>query len=68
MAYLIKNISTNRPIVCTLPDGETFRLNVGEQKTVKDSQFNDYLKGLSDKHLILVRKVEQKKTTKKKEE
>lgn len=45
--YLVKNISTNRGIVCTLKDGSTLRLLPKQQETLKDNQVTDHLLNMS---------------------
>lgn len=44
---IVKNISTNRSVVCTLADGTSLRLLPKREVTIKDSQVTDYLKSLS---------------------
>lgn len=46
MSYIIKNMSINRPIVCTLGDGKTLRLFPGKEKQISDKQYTGYLKNL----------------------
>lgn len=65
MSYIIKNMSTNRPIVCTLGDGKTLRLFPGREKQISDKQYTGYLKNLSEQELLTVREVVEKKTPKK---
>lgn len=65
MSYVIKNMSTNRPLVCTLGDGKTLRLFPGKEETVSDKQYTEYLKTLADKKLLTVKEVVQKTTPKK---
>ena len=38
MSYVIKNMSTNRPLVCTLGDGKTLRLFPGKEETISDNK------------------------------
>lgn len=65
MSYIIKNMSTNRPIVCTLGDGNTLRLFPGREKQISDKQYTGYLKNLSEQELLTVREVVERKTPKK---
>lgn len=65
MSYIIKNMSTNRPIVCTLGDGKTLRLFPGREKQISDKQYTGYLKNLSEQELLTVREVVERKTPKK---
>lgn len=65
MSYIIKNMSTNRPIVCTLGDGKTLRLFPGREKQISDKQYTRYLKNLSEQELLTVREVVERKTPKK---
>lgn len=65
MSYIIKNMSTNRPIVCTLGDGKTLRLFPGKEKQISDKQYTGYLKNLSEQELLTVREVVERKTPKK---
>lgn len=65
MSYIIKNMSTNRPIVCTLGDGKTLRLFPGREKQISDRQYTGYLKNLSEQELLTVREVVERKTPKK---
>lgn len=65
MSYIIKNMSTNRPIVCTLGDGKTLRLFPGKEKQISDKQYTGYLKNLSEQELLTVREVVKRKTPKK---
>lgn len=65
MSYIIKNMSTNRPVVCTLGDGKTLRLFPGREKQISDKQYTGYLKNLSEQELLTVREVVEKKTPKK---
>ena len=65
MSYVIKNMSTNRPLVCTLGDGKTLRLFPGKEETVSDKQYTEYLKTLADKKLLTVKEVVPKTTPKK---
>lgn len=66
MSYIIKNMSINRPIVCTLGDGKTLRLFPGKEKQISDKQYTGYLKNLSEQELLTVREVVERKTAKKK--
>lgn len=45
--YAVKNISTNRKLVCTLSDGSTLRLYPGQKVELKDNQVTRYLENLS---------------------
>jgi hypothetical protein len=65
MSYIIKNMSTNRPIVCTLGDGKTLRLFPQKEQNISEEQYTDYLKNLSVKGLLTVKEVVSKKTPKK---
>lgn len=65
MSYIIKNMSINRPIVCTLGDGKTLRLFPGKEKQISDKQYTGYLKNLSEQELLTVREVVERKTPKK---
>lgn len=65
MSYIIKNMSINRPIVCTLGDGKTLRLFPGKEKQLSDKQYTGYLKNLSEQELLTVREVVERKTPKK---
>lgn len=65
MSYTIKNMSTNRPIVCTLGDGKTLRLFPGKERQISDKQYTEYLKSLSERELLMVKEVVEKKTPKK---
>lgn len=65
MSYIIKNMSTNRPIVCTLGDGNTLRLFPGKERQISDKQYTEYLKSLSERELLMVKEVVEKKTPKK---
>lgn len=65
MSYIIKNMSTNRPIVCTLGDGKTLRLFPGKEKQISDKQYTGYLKNLSEQELLTVREIVERKTPKK---
>lgn len=65
MSYIIKNMSINRPIVCTLGDVKTLRLFPGKEKQISDKQYTGYLKNLSEQGLLTVREVVERKTAKK---
>ena len=65
MSYIIKNMSINRPIVCTLGDGKTLRLFPGKEKQISDKQYTGYLKNLSEQELLTVREVVERRTAKK---
>lgn len=65
MSYIIKNMSINRPIVCTLGDGKTLRLFPGKEKQISDKQYTGYLKNLSEQELLTAREVVERKTAKK---
>lgn len=65
MSYIIKNMSINRPIICTLGDGKTLRLFPGKEKQISDKQYTGYLKNLSEQELLTVREVVERKTAKK---
>lgn len=65
MSYIIKNMSINRLIVCTLGDGKTLRLFPGKEKQISDKQYTGYLKNLSEQELLTVREVVERKTAKK---
>lgn len=65
MSYTIKNMSANRPIVCTLGDGKTLRLFPGKERQISDKQYTEYLKSLSERELLMVKEVVEKKTPKK---
>lgn len=58
--YEVKNIS-DILIVCTLADGSTLRLGLGETKQVRNKDMTDYLFNIEKKGFIKIRK----KTTKK---
>ena len=60
MGYVLKNISTNRPIVCTLGDGETLRLFPSEEKQIDNNQYIDYFKTLSKKEILMVKETTPK--------
>lgn len=59
MSYTLKNVSVNRPIVYTLKDGSEFRLGIKESKVIEDNQLDDYLKGLSEKRILMITKNEE---------
>ena len=45
--FAVKNISTNRKLVCTLADKTTLRLFPGQSVSLKDSQVTPYLETLA---------------------
>lgn len=65
--YVIKNVSTNRPIVCTLGDKSTLRLFPGKEVNLTEEQCTNYLKGLSaDTKLLTIKTVNEKPPVRKK--
>lgn len=63
--YKVKNMSTNRKIVCTLKDGSTLRLLPKVEKNLKDNQVTDYLISLSSKGIVMLNHIQDKKPAKK---
>lgn len=63
MPYLIKNMSRNRPLVCTLGDGTTLRLFPLKEVTLNSKQYTKYFEQLSTKKLVTVTEVQTKKST-----
>lgn len=45
--FAVKNVSTNRKLVCTLADKTTLRLFPGQSVSLKDSQVTPYLETLA---------------------
>lgn len=65
--YVIKNVSANRLIVCTLGDNSTLRLFPGKEVTLSEGQCTNYLKTLSaDTKLLTMKKVADKPPIRKK--
>lgn len=69
--FAVKNISTNRKLVCTLADKTTLRLFPGQSVSLKDSQVTPYLEQLSQSKFRIVvlehspdKKAEKKQPTK----
>ena len=52
--FAVKNISTNRKLVCTLADKTTLRLFPGQSVSLKDSQVTPYLEQLSQSKFRIV--------------
>lgn len=64
--YVIKNVSTNRPIVCTLGDNSTLRLFPGNEVSLTEEQCTNYLKTLSaDTKLLTMKNVAERAMRKK---
>lgn len=64
--YIIKNVTTNRPLVCTLGDKSTLRLFPGKEVTLTDKQCTDYIKSLVSLKILTLREVSDTKSAKKK--
>ena len=69
--FAVKNVSTNRKLVCTLADKTTLRLFPGQSVSLKDSQVTPYLEQLSQSKFRIVvlehspdKKAEKKQSTK----
>jgi hypothetical protein len=69
--FAVKNVSTNRKLVCTLADKTTLRLFPGQSVSLKDSQVTPYLEQLSQSKIRIVvlehspdKKAEKKQPTK----
>lgn len=52
--FAVKNVSTNRKLVCTLADKTTLRLFPGQSVSLKDSQVTPYLEQLSQSKFRIV--------------
>lgn len=72
--FIIKNVTTNRPLVCTLGDNTTLRLFPGKEVTLTDKQCTGYIKSLVSVKILTLREVSdsiksvKKKSTNKVEE
>lgn len=66
MSYVLKNVSVNRSIICTLKDGSTLRLFPKGSVTLKDSQLTKHLEEVAGegKLLTITAEVERKVTKK----
>ena len=53
--YLLKNVSKNQKIVCTLKDGSTLRLLPNTEVKIKDDNMTDYLLSLSKGKMKILR-------------
>ena len=70
--FAVKNVSTNRKLVCTLADKTTLRLFPGQSVSLKDSQVTPYLEQLSQSKFRIItlqhnspdKKAEKKQPTK----
>ena len=69
--FAVRNVSTNRKLVCTLADKTTLRLFPGQSVSLKDSQVTPYLEQLSQSKFRIVvlehspdKKAEKKQPTK----
>ena len=64
MLYSIQN-KVGQPLVCSLADRTTLRINVNGKETIKESQLTDYLETLSSSGLIILTEVKNKVRPKK---
>ena len=64
MFYVIHN-KIGQPLVCSLADRTTLRINVDGKKSIKDSQLTPYLTTLSSNGLIILTEVKDKINSKK---
>ena len=64
MYYTIHN-KLGQPLVCSLADRTTLRINVNGKETIKESQLTDYLETLSSSGLIILTEVKNKVRPKK---
>lgn len=69
--FAVKNVSTNRKLVCTLADKTTLRLFPGQSVSLKDSQVTPYLETLAKSKFRVItlqhspdKKAEKKQPTK----
>ena len=69
--FAVKNVSTNRKLVCTLADKTTVRLFPGQSVSLKDSQVTPYLETLAKSKFRVItlqhspdKKAEKKQPTK----
>lgn len=64
---LVKNISKNRSVVCTLKDGTSLRLLPKSEVTIKSGQMIDYLENLSkqDRPIITIEHIKESVNDKK---
>lgn len=69
--FAVKNVSTNRKLVCTLADKTTLRLFPGQSVSLKDSQVTPYLETLAKSKFRVItlqhspdKKAEKKQLTK----
>lgn len=56
MNFVVKNKKqkTNQPIICTLGDNTTLRLNIGAEITLTDKQITPHIKNLASKGYITI--------------
>lgn len=67
MSYLVKNVSVNRPIVCTLKDKSTLRLGPGQSETISEGNVTRYLTELAENTKLRLLTIERKKGQSEKE-